>query len=164
MSLTDYQLVILSHGSVLVYYKNLNKLYFWCSCMIFIDLYELLLPCKRSLEIRNACRNLLIRSDVYTTYRLTLNLNVCRGRRNIYSMIFVKYAMLHPLDTTFQTEEYTVTSSVNHQSCIAYQEQYDIGMRLPTNWLVDHNSIACFVHESPSQPCIDRCCFGHYLT
>ena len=46
---------------------------------------------------RNACWLLLIRSDVYTTYRLTLDINVCHIFYNIFSMIFVKYAMLHPL-------------------------------------------------------------------
>ena len=57
-------------------------------------------------------------------------------------MIFVKYAMLHPLKT-FQTQSSVMTSSVNHQSARVCGTK-DIGMRLPTNWLLDHNSIACF--------------------
>ena len=36
-----------------------------------------------------------------------------------------------------------MTSSVNHQSASVFGTK-DIGMRLPTNWLLDHNSIACF--------------------
>ena len=47
-----------------------------------------------------------------------------------------------------------MTSSVNHQSASVFGTK-DIGMRLPTNWLVDHNSIACFrtkAHHNLSFP------------
>ena len=47
-----------------------------------------------------------------------------------------------------------MTSSVNHQSASVFGTK-DIGMSLPTNWLVDHNSIACIptkAHHSLSFP------------
>ena len=58
--------------------------------------------------------------------------------------------MLHPLKNLPNF----VTSSVNHQSASVFGTK-DIGMRLPTNWLLDHNSIACFptkAHHSLSFP------------
>ena len=58
--------------------------------------------------------------------------------------------MLHPLKNLPNV----VTSSVNNQSASVFGTK-DIGMRLPTNWLLDHNSIACFptkAHHSLSFP------------
>ena len=78
---------------------------------------------------------------------------MCHIFYNILSIIFVKSAMLHPLKT-FQTQILEMTSSVNHQSASIFGTK-DIGMHLPTNWLLDHNSIACFptkAHHSLSFP------------
>ena len=75
---------------------------------------------------------------------------MCHIFYNIFSIIFVKCAMLHPLKNLPNF----VTSSVNHQSASVFGTK-DIGMRLPTNWLLDHNSIACFptkAHHSLSFP------------
>ena len=55
---------------------------------------------------------------------------------NIFSIIFVKLAMLHPL-------KYSKLSSTrwHHQSV---SRTKDTGICLPTKWILDYNSIACF--------------------
>ena len=90
------------------------------------------------------------------------NINVCHIFYNIFSIIFIKSAMLHPLNKPSKLRYLDMTSSVNHQSASVFGYKKKIGMRLPTNWLLDHNSIACFPTKSPSQPFFSWCCLWHF--
>ena len=76
------------------------------------------------------------------------DINVCHIFYNIFSIIFVKCAMLHPLKNLPNF----VTSSVNHQSASVFGTK-DYGMSLPINWQPVHNSIA-FSFNGSSQTCI----------
>ena len=67
-------------------------------------------------------------------------------------MIFVKYAMLHPLKKPSKLKS-TLWHHLSIISQLAYLEQIDYGMSLPINWQPVNNSIA-FSYNGSSQTCI----------